>query len=359
MTVRKESRIALAVPHPTAYTAAYETLQRQQWTIEVADAPSGQLKAMTQSSLLSFGERIEIRVIPSSEASSVVFISSESRLSTTLVDYGMNQKNLDGFGAALLANPRLNQQIAYRRQDTMGVQLIDHLGRTYEVIGKQVTLGADSGNGIVIPEFAVPGPALELVNDGTGWVLNRVNHGVEPVVNGVPVKETVTVHHLDVIQAPGVSLRFVDTGRMSASNDRAAERQGGQIVVQPQYQQPVYQQSDYQQPVYQQPVDQQPMYQQPVYQQSVYPQQLSQQSVHVYLPQVQGGPPSKDKTAAALLAILLGGLGAHHFYLGHIALGIFYILFSWTFIPAIIGFIEGIVYLTTSDERWLQQYPPR
>lgn len=339
MTVRKESQIALAVPHPIADTAAYEALQRQGWTIELADAPSSHLKAMTQSSLLSYGERIEIRVVPSSETSSVVFISSESRFSTTLVDFGMNQKNLDSFGAALLANPRLNQQVAYRRQDTMGVQLIDHLGRTYEVTGKQVTLGADSGNGIVIPEFAVPGPALELVNDGTGWVLNRVNHGVEPVVNGVPVKETVAVHHLDVIQAPGVSLRFVDTGQLSASNapnDGAAERQGGQIVVQPQPQ--------YQQPVYQQPAYQQPVYQQPVY---------------AYPPQVQGATPSKDKTAAALLAILLGGLGVHHFYLGHIGLGILYLLFSWTFIPAVVALIEGIIYLTTPNEKWLQQYPPR
>ena len=59
--------------------------------------------------------------------------------------------------------------------------------------------------------------------------------------------------------------------------------------------------------------------------------------------------PVKSKLAAGLLGIFLGGLGIHKFYLGKVGLGIVYILFSWTFIPAIIGFIEGIVYLSSSD----------
>jgi hypothetical protein len=47
--------------------------------------------------------------------------------------------------------------------------------------------------------------------------------------------------------------------------------------------------------------------------------------------------PSKSRIAAALLAFTLGGLGAHKFYLGDVGLGIFYLLFCWTFIPAIVG----------------------
>lgn len=49
----------------------------------------------------------------------------------------------------------------------------------------------------------------------------------------------------------------------------------------------------------------------------------------------------KDPSLAVWLALLLGGLGAHKFYTGKTGIGIVYILFSWTFIPAFISFIEA------------------
>lgn len=66
---------------------------------------------------------------------------------------------------------------------------------------------------------------------------------------------------------------------------------------------------------------------------------------------------SKDKSVAGLFALLLGGIGAHHFYLGNVGLGILYLIFCWTFIPMIIAFIEGIIYLTQSDENFAKKYP--
>lgn len=66
----------------------------------------------------------------------------------------------------------------------------------------------------------------------------------------------------------------------------------------------------------------------------------------------QGG---KNKLTAALLAIFLGGLGIHKFYLGKGFQGIIYLLLCWTFIPVIIGFIEGI-YLLMSDYSFNIQY---
>jgi hypothetical protein len=63
-----------------------------------------------------------------------------------------------------------------------------------------------------------------------------------------------------------------------------------------------------------------------------------------------------DRTTAGILAILVGGLGVHKFYMGDTGKGILYLLFCWTFIPAIIGFIEGILYLTKSDEEFAQTY---
>ncbi len=58
----------------------------------------------------------------------------------------------------------------------------------------------------------------------------------------------------------------------------------------------------------------------------------------------------KNRFAAAILAILLGGVGIHKFYLGAWGWGLIYLVFSWTFIPSAIGVIEGIRYLVLSDE---------
>lgn len=64
----------------------------------------------------------------------------------------------------------------------------------------------------------------------------------------------------------------------------------------------------------------------------------------------------KTKLVAGLFALLLGGIGIHKFYLGKIGQGILYILFCWTGIPSIIGLIEGILYLTMSDEEFNEKY---
>ncbi|MBA2872776.1 TM2 domain-containing membrane protein YozV [Anoxybacillus calidus] len=64
----------------------------------------------------------------------------------------------------------------------------------------------------------------------------------------------------------------------------------------------------------------------------------------------------KNKVVAGVLAILLGGLGIHKFYLGKLGQGILYFIFAWTGIPSIIGLIEGILYLVQSDEEFNQKY---
>ena len=48
----------------------------------------------------------------------------------------------------------------------------------------------------------------------------------------------------------------------------------------------------------------------------------------------------KDEVVGVLLALFLGCFGIHHFYLRRNGLGVLYILFSWTGITAILGFIE-------------------
>ncbi|GAB5375738.1 MAG: hypothetical protein AcusKO_22000 [Acuticoccus sp.] len=64
----------------------------------------------------------------------------------------------------------------------------------------------------------------------------------------------------------------------------------------------------------------------------------------------------KNKVIAALLAIFLGTFGIHKFYLGRTGWGIVYLIFFWTMIPGFVGFIEGIIYLCMSDERFTEKY---
>jgi TM2 domain-containing membrane protein YozV len=48
----------------------------------------------------------------------------------------------------------------------------------------------------------------------------------------------------------------------------------------------------------------------------------------------------KDETVGVLLALFLGGIGIHHFYLRRNTAGIIYLLFLWTGIPMVISWVE-------------------
>lgn len=65
---------------------------------------------------------------------------------------------------------------------------------------------------------------------------------------------------------------------------------------------------------------------------------------------------SKNKLAAALLALFLGGFGIQFFYLGRNMAGLLSLLFCWTGIPAIIGFIQCILLLMSSDQEFNSKY---
>ena len=64
----------------------------------------------------------------------------------------------------------------------------------------------------------------------------------------------------------------------------------------------------------------------------------------------------KDKTTAGILALFLGNIGVHRFYLGQTGRGILHVLFCWTFIPWLIGVIDGIVFLTQDKENFDIKY---
>lgn len=68
-----------------------------------------------------------------------------------------------------------------------------------------------------------------------------------------------------------------------------------------------------------------------------------------------GAGPKKSRITAGVLALLLGGLGVHKFYLGKVGLGIVYILFCWTFVPAIVAFVEAIIYFVQDDRTFAEK----
>ena len=49
----------------------------------------------------------------------------------------------------------------------------------------------------------------------------------------------------------------------------------------------------------------------------------------------------KSQKLAIWFSLLLGGLGIHKFYLEQHLYGIFYLLFCWTLIPTIIGWVDA------------------
>jgi TM2 domain-containing membrane protein YozV len=77
-------------------------------------------------------------------------------------------------------------------------------------------------------------------------------------------------------------------------------------------------------------------------------------------------PEVKNKTAAGLLGIFLGGLGIHKYYLGYNTEGTIMLLVSLlggivtcgivSGVICIIGLIEGIIYLTKTDEEFAKVY---
>lgn len=70
------------------------------------------------------------------------------------------------------------------------------------------------------------------------------------------------------------------------------------------------------------------------------------------------GLPENKKIVAGILGILLGSFGVHKFYLGYQKEGIIQLIVSVvTFgLGGLIGFIEGIIYLTKSDQDFYKTY---
>ncbi|PXA03283.1 hypothetical protein DDZ13_12720 [Coraliomargarita sinensis] len=85
------------------------------------------------------------------------------------------------------------------------------------------------------------------------------------------------------------------------------------------------------------------------------------------VPQEPAAPAAKPagadkKIVAGILAIVLGALGIHKFILGYTKEGVIMLLVSvltlglFAWVMGIIGLVEGIMYLTKSDEEFVATY---
>lgn len=91
------------------------------------------------------------------------------------------------------------------------------------------------------------------------------------------------------------------------------------------------------------------------------------EAVNVYVVPSGGGTGQvgqKSKILAGLLAIFLGALGVHKFYLGRIGAGVIMLLVTLVgsfivvgpLVMSLIALVEGIIYLTKSDEAFYETY---
>lgn len=64
----------------------------------------------------------------------------------------------------------------------------------------------------------------------------------------------------------------------------------------------------------------------------------------------------KSKGVFLVLALLLGGVGVHRFYLGSWIWGLLYFAFCWTYIPLYVAIIEFIVYLCIPGSLFDERY---
>lgn len=206
------------------------------------------------------------------------------------------------------------------------MQLVTRDGRTYPLNRERISIGRSSANDIHLSDEQASGHHALLRREGSTYVLTDQNSTNGTYVNRRRLHSAYRLQPGDVIGIGRTLLKV--TGEAHAQANRTVVADGA-----PDYAPQAAPQAPYQPPPgpYQQPAG--------PYQQPYYPAE-----------------PTKDRMTAGLLALFLGGIGIHKFYLNQGGMGILYLLFSWTFIPGIIAFVEGIQYLTMTDQQFHQRF---
>ncbi len=209
------------------------------------------------------------------------------------------------------------------------MKLITREGRAYPLRKERISIGRSTSNDIQLSDEQASGHHALLRREGSTYVLTDQNSTNGTYVNRQRLHSAYRLQPGDVIGIGRTLLKVTDEARAQANRTVVADGAPDYAPSAPPPQAP------YQPPPgpYQQPAG--PYQQQPPH----YP-----------------AAPTKDRMTAGLLALFLGGIGIHKFYLNQGGLGVLYLLFSWTFIPGIIAFIEGIQYLTMTDQQFHQRF---
>jgi uncharacterized protein (DUF1499 family) len=75
---------------------------RRQWRLRRLQRDPGAVAARTKISLLSWGDDIRVEVTSEASQSAAVVISSQSILKTTIIDWGVNRRNVERLHAELV-----------------------------------------------------------------------------------------------------------------------------------------------------------------------------------------------------------------------------------------------------------------
>lgn len=239
-------------------------------------------------------------------------------------------------------------------------QLVDNYGQTFILVSAINSIGSDPTNAVVVDDPGVQLLQAEIRAEESGWILVNLCEYADTRLNGQPVGEPHLLCNEDVINIGLTTLRFVVPKGLSAFP------QITETSETPHLEPTAVPTAGIEQ--FRSSVDWLPRSEESLI--SAPPPQkncntcgsliLAEAEVcpRCGVRQVADTPvvAEKSRTTAALLAIFLGSLGAHKFYLGNIPLGILYLVFFWTYIPGFVGIIEGIYYLTLSDERFVEKY---
>lgn len=231
--------------------------------------------------------------------------------------------------------------------------LTDNYGQSYIINTPSAYIGSNPQCAVVLDEPGIREFHAEVLFDGNAWILRRLSDEDILVVNDQHIQISQSLNHGDVITIDNAILRVeLPAPELTpAFADKSIQHESSEYL------------SSFRSEITGLSVP-------PSTETLPAAQKLCRacnQPIHIeaeicpHCGVRQTEPPTpamggKNRITAGVLGILLGGLGVHKFYLGQTAMGILYLVFFWTYIPAILGLIEGISYLKMSDEVFAKKY---
>lgn len=245
------------------------------------------------------------------------------------------------------------------QRETIKYQLKDNYGQTYDLINRTYQIGSDSTCTICIDEPEVKDHHAILNFDGQNWTINKQSVDADLQINDQKLKDKNILKENDAIRIgstifrlialreeaptrilnPVIDNRVDDFSSFRSVSEIGPNGKSSQLPVGHQSYREAQKKCD-------------------TCGKTIYVAAEICPFCGVRQAPAYGvfQPGKRSRVTAGLLAIILGDLGAHKFYLGQTGMGLLYLVFFWTYIPGIIGIVEGITYLTMSDEAFAQKY---